>query len=215
MTDNREPPTLGQFNDFEIYPMPMFATLAVDDVAAVARWYGEALGFGTMFAGPPMGGQPSIVHLRRNKYQDVLLVPSRTAGSSAPPLTLTLSFSADEVDELAGRARAVAAVGASAVVGPIDTPWNTRDLRVTDPAGHQLVFTTRQPNPDPEQVRRMQEMFRSASRVRRAEFGVLRAECTCRFPPSSFVVTIEEENDNAFHRDGQGDQGVRGGRDAD
>jgi uncharacterized glyoxalase superfamily protein PhnB len=159
MTDDREPPTLGEFNGFEIYPMPMFATLAVVDVAAVARWYGDALGFGTMFAGPPVGGQPSLVHLRRNKYQDVLLVPSPATGSAAPPATLTLSFSADEVDELAGRARSVAPVGASAVTGPVDTPWNTRDLKVTDPAGHQLIFTSRQPNPDPEQVKRMQAMF--------------------------------------------------------
>ena len=159
MTDDREPPTLGEFNGFEIYPMPMFATLAVVDVAAVARWYGDALGFGTMFAGPSVGGQPSIVHLRRNKYQDVLLVPSRGASSAASPATLTLSFSVDEVDDLAGRARSVAPVGASAVSEPVDTPWNTRDLRVTDPAGHQLVFTSRQANPDPEQVKRMQEMF--------------------------------------------------------
>ena len=163
MSQTEDPPTLGDFNGFEIYPMPMFATLAVDDVTAVARWYGEALGFGTMFAGPPVGGQPSIVHLRRNKYQDVLLVPRRsTEPAPAPGTTLSLSFSADEVDELATRARSVAAVGASAVVGPVDTPWNSRDLRVTDPAGHQLVFTSRQANPDPEQVKRMQAMFNAA-----------------------------------------------------
>jgi uncharacterized glyoxalase superfamily protein PhnB len=167
MTDNREPPSLGEFDGFEIYPMPMFATLAVADVAAVARWYADALGFGTMFAGPSVGGQPSIVHLRRNKYQDVLLIPSRGAGagSAASPATLTLSFSADEVDELAGRARSVAPVGASAVSEPVDTPWNTRDLRVTDPAGHQLVFTSRQVNPDPEQVKRMQEMFEARKKA--------------------------------------------------
>jgi len=162
MPHTQDPLTLGDFNGFEVYPMPMFATLAVHDVAAVAAWYSDALGFATMFAGPPVGDQPSIVHLRRNKYQDVLLVPSRTPGDASPPATLTLSFSADEVDELAGRARAVAPVGASAVVGPVDTPWNSRDLRVTDPAGHQLVFTSRQANPDPEQVKRMQRMFEAA-----------------------------------------------------
>jgi uncharacterized glyoxalase superfamily protein PhnB len=164
MTDNHEPPTLGEFNGFEIYPMPMFATLAVEDVAAVARWYGDALGFGTMFAGPAIGGQPSLVHLRRNRYQDVLLVPRRAAGTATPLATLTLSFSVDDVDELAGRARSVAPVGASAVTGPVDTPWNTRDLSVTDPEGHQLVFTSRQANPDPEQVKRMQAMFAKAKK---------------------------------------------------
>jgi uncharacterized glyoxalase superfamily protein PhnB len=162
VTDHSEPLTLGEFNGFEIYPMPMFATLAVDDVAAVAKWYVDALGFGTMFAGPPIGGQPSIVHLRRNKYQDVLVVPRRAAGAATAPATLSLSFSADEVDELAARARAVAPLGMSGVAGPDDTPWNSRDLKITDPAGHQLVFTARQANPDPEQVRRMQAMFEAA-----------------------------------------------------
>jgi uncharacterized glyoxalase superfamily protein PhnB len=154
-----DPPTLGQYGDFEIYPMPMFATLAVADVAAVARWYSDALGFRTMFAGPPIGGQPSIVHVRRHKYQDLLLVPRPAGTPAAAPLTLTLSFSSDEVDELANRARSVPAVGVSAIAGPVDTPWNSRDLSVTDPAGHQLVFTCRQANPDPEQVKRLQAMF--------------------------------------------------------
>ena len=162
MPDTNEPPALGTFNEFEVYPMPMFATLSVADVAAVAQWYGDALGFRTMFAGPAIGGQPAMVHLRRNKYQDLLLVPSRTGMSAAAPPSLTLSFSADEVDNLATLARAVPAVGASAVPDPVNTPWNTRDLRVTDPAGHVLIFTARQANPDPEQLKRMQAMFDAA-----------------------------------------------------
>jgi len=44
----------------------------------------------------------------------------------------------------------------------VDTPWNTRDLNVTDPAGNQLVFTGRNPNPDPEQAARMKAMFEAA-----------------------------------------------------
>lgn len=158
MSSHNDPPTVGEFNEFEVYPMPMFATLSVADVAAVERWYQDALGFKTMFAGPLIGGQPSIVHLRRNKYQDVLLVPARTAGGSSSS-TLSLSFSIDDVDGLASRARSVAAVGASVVSDPVDTPWNTRDVRVTDPAGHTLIFTARQANPDPERVKQMQAMF--------------------------------------------------------
>ncbi len=159
MPDPTDPQALGEFNGFEIYPMPMFATLSVADVAAVARWYVDALGFGTMFTGPAVGGQPSLVHLRRNKYQDLLLVPARADTAATGPSSLTLSFNAEEVDTIASRARAAASVGASAVVGPDNTPWNTRDLKITDPAGHQLVFTARQANPDPEQMKRLQAMF--------------------------------------------------------
>jgi uncharacterized glyoxalase superfamily protein PhnB len=157
-----EPVPLGTFNAFEIYPMPMFATLAVPDVASVAQWYQDALGFGVMFTTPGPDGAPSLVHLRRRKYQDVLMVPAATGAVAAAP-SLTISFQADEdVTALAERARAVPAVGAAAIVGPIDTPWNTTDLRVTDPAGHRLVFTSRRANPDPEQAARWAAMMDAA-----------------------------------------------------
>jgi uncharacterized glyoxalase superfamily protein PhnB len=159
-----DPVSLGTFNGFEIYPMPMFATLSVPDVAAVTRWYQDALGFGVVFTTPGPGGAPMLVHLRRQKYQDLLVVPAppNAAGGSS---SLTISFQADEdIAALADRARAVPAVGASGVVGPIDTPWNTTDVRVTDPAGHRLVFTTRRANPDPEQAAKWAAMMDAARR---------------------------------------------------
>jgi len=160
---HREPETLGQFNGHEIYPMPMFATLTVTDVAAATAWYERALGFSVVFRAAGPGGQPSLVHLRRRKYQDLLLVPAMPGSAAADaPSTMTVSFSADgEVDALAERARSAETVGRAAVAGPVDTPWNTRDLRVTDPAGHRLVFTGRNPNPDPQQAARMKELLRA------------------------------------------------------
>ena len=156
-----EPPTLGEFNGHEIYPMPVFAKIGAVDVAAASRWYEDALGFSAMFTMPPGSSQPSLVHLRRKKYQDILLV-------SAPPEkivagSLQLSFGDDgDIDALGKRARAATPAGASSVSGPVDTPWNTRDLTVTDPSGHILVFTGRSPNPDPEQARRWKEVFEAA-----------------------------------------------------
>jgi uncharacterized glyoxalase superfamily protein PhnB len=160
-----EPVTLGTFNTFEVYPMPMFATLTTREVARLAQWYEQALGFGVMFSTPGPDGQPMMVHLRRLKYQDVLIVaaaPGATTGAPASP-GLSISFRVDDsVADLAARARGVATVGASAIVGPIDTPWNTTDLRVTDPEGHRLVFTARRDNPDPEQVKRWAAMMDAA-----------------------------------------------------
>ncbi len=48
---------------------------------------------------------------------------------------------AGQVAELAERARAVPPVGRVRIEGPVETGWNTRDLRVTDPDGYRLVFT--------------------------------------------------------------------------
>ncbi len=155
-----EPVSIGEFNGFEIYPMPVFVTLRVADVEVVTRWYEQALGFRTMFRAPAAGGQPALVHLRRRKYQDLLVVPATDAAAHAPGATLTVTFNADgEVDTLAAQARAVLATGTSAIEGPTDTPWNTRDLHVTDPSGHRLIFTSRQPNPDSEQAARMKAML--------------------------------------------------------
>jgi hypothetical protein len=42
---------------------------------------------------------------------------------------------------------------------PVGTPWNTRELRVLDPAGHRLVFTERRAQPDPEAKARWQRLF--------------------------------------------------------
>lgn len=152
-----EPVRLGEYNGFEVYPMPMFATLTAEDPAALAAWYEEALGFGTMFAGP-------LIHLRRRKYQDLLIV----RGSPGEPAAqgLTLSFSVDgEIDDLAARAHAARSLGRSSIEGPIDTPWNTRDLRVTDPAGNRLVFTGRRVEPDPEISRRWQKIFDASKKA--------------------------------------------------
>lgn len=156
--DRAEPATVGEFGGFEIYPMPMFATLSVADVAGLAAWYEATLGFKTVFAAPAVGAQPSLVHLRRRKYQDLLIVPASGDGAAAANLTLT--FNADgELDEIAAQAHAGPRRGHAAIVGPVETPWNTRDLRVTDPVGTRLVFTARNPNPDPEQAARMKAMF--------------------------------------------------------
>ena len=148
-----EPPTLGTFNDFEVYPMPMFATLEVPDLEAAIAWYQAALGFGAMFVAREPGGRPTLAHLRRAKYQDLLLVPGEGV-TSREKLAISLQANGDPA-ELATRARSAAACGASSVEGPIDTPWNTTDVRLTDPAGHRLVLTAPRAVADPELAAKM------------------------------------------------------------
>lgn len=154
-----EPVELGRFNGQEIYPMPMFVTFAVPDVAAISDWYVRVLGFGVVFSGPAMQGQPVIVHLRRRKYQDVLIVRGSASSTNPSHASLTVSFHAEDLDALAAQARAAASLGSSAIEGPMETPWNTRDLRVTDPVGNRLVFTSRNENASPEQIERMRKML--------------------------------------------------------
>ena len=124
----------------DIYGMPAFVTLAVADIDRTVDWYVNALDFIVLFTMLGPGGEPSMVHLRRWRYQDILV------RNGVPPVggewTVSVMAAVDQLDELVGRARAH---GGGAVEGPTDTPWNTRDVRATDPDGYTVVYTARRP----------------------------------------------------------------------
>src|SRR5690606_10092039 len=126
-----------------IYGMPAFAKLAVADLAATVAWFTGALDFIELFTMPGPDG-PALVHLRRWRYQDILVVPAPgQAQPIGPAIQLTFAAEFEELDGLAARAKAAGAT----VDGPVDTPWNARDLTVTSPDGLTVVFTARRPEP--------------------------------------------------------------------
>ncbi|MCQ4618390.1 VOC family protein [Corynebacterium sp. CCUG 65737] len=124
--------------DRSIYPMPMFVTLPVTDLGAAEEFY-HAAGFISLATIPGEDGSPALIHFRRQRYQDILAVPSGdiTPGSSS------VTFAAHD-DDLGAIAEAIRATGA-AVEGPVDTPWYTTDVTATDPDGHTIVFTKQRP----------------------------------------------------------------------
>ncbi len=127
----------------DIYGMPAFISLDVTDVQQAARWFTEALDFIELFAMPP-GDEPALIHLRRWRYQDILLRRSETGADVGRGVQLSLAAEYHELDGLAARAHAVTG---TTLIGPADTPWNTRDLSVTSPQGLRIVFTARRPEP--------------------------------------------------------------------
>ena len=100
--------------------MPAFLTLTVADIERSVDWYVNGLDFIVLFTLPGPEGRPSLVHLRRWRYQDILV---RTG---VPPAggdwTFSIMAEADQLDQLAERAQAH---GGGTVEGPDDTPWNT------------------------------------------------------------------------------------------
>lgn len=126
----------------EIYVMPSFPMLAVEDLAAAARWYQDTLGFSHVFTIPGAGGQAQLVHLRWAKYADLLLVnsPQPSAGPKGVGVTLNFQMAASnrDVDQLAHQARSN---NANIVDGPTNKPWNARELTILDPDGYRLTFT--------------------------------------------------------------------------
>lgn len=153
---NIDPVVTGRHNGFDVYPMPMFLRIETRDLAATVRWYGEALEFGVMFQ------MPMMAHLRRKKFQDLLIFASPTGGAPAPGLAI--SFEAEgEIDALWRRAQAAAPVGESQVArAPVVTPWNARELQVIDPDGRKLVF--HEQAKDAEAAARMSALFEAGER---------------------------------------------------
>lgn len=120
--------------DRSIYAMPMFVNLVARDLAAAGRLYAAA-GFVTLATVPGPDGAPALVHLRREKHQDILVTPgTATVGSTSA------SFAAGNVD-LAQVADQLRAAGAD-VDGPHDTPWFTTDIAFTDGDGNKIILTS-------------------------------------------------------------------------
>jgi catechol 2,3-dioxygenase-like lactoylglutathione lyase family enzyme len=106
--------------DREIYVMPGFTTLPVADLERATRWYGH-LGFVVL---AEMGDGPArLVHLRRYRYQDLLLV-LRGADEDPPAgAAARTSFShTGPLDELDAMAAALRGHGAGRVEGPEAMP---------------------------------------------------------------------------------------------
>jgi catechol 2,3-dioxygenase-like lactoylglutathione lyase family enzyme len=115
----------------DIYPMPAFVTFTVADLERTVDWYVNGLDFVDLFR------LPGLVHLRRWRYQDILV---RVGAAPAGEWTYSVMTEVDDLDALAERARAH---GGGRVDGPSDTPWNTRDVRATDPDGYTVIYTAR------------------------------------------------------------------------
>ena len=117
--------------------MPFFVKLKVADVERSTEWYVRALGFRALFVmSHPETGKPITSHLRRAKYQDILLVPgARGSGDEGCVMNMSLDGSPDEL------ARAALPSGVEPVEGPANTPWNTREVTFKDPDGYLLTFT--------------------------------------------------------------------------
>src|SRR5262245_45672455 len=122
----------------EFYPMPLFARLSVRDVARSAAWYEEALGFRSVYAMPGADGRQVMNHIRRERYQDLVLIAGApdAANSEHRGIVLNLAFAGD-MAELAARARAAG----GKVEGPAPTRWNSLEVTATDLDGFVIIFS--------------------------------------------------------------------------
>ena len=128
----------------EIYPMPSFPTLIVKDVEASSNFYQNILGFKHIFTMPGPEGNPSLVHLRWVKYADLLITKPRDGKELAEPKGVGISLNFNMFEHFEGDMDAFAKQARQSganVIGPVDQPWNVREVTVIDPDGYKLIFT--------------------------------------------------------------------------
>ena len=125
----------------EYYPMPAFVTLKVKNLSASMEWYQSALGFRSVFQSPPgSSDDATMVHLRRDRYQDLLLFSAQAEALEKSGQGVVLNFLPGEetVTRIANRAKEF---GDFEVEGPVDRPWNVREITVHDPDGYRIRFS--------------------------------------------------------------------------
>lgn len=123
----------GPAIDRSIYVMPMFVNLVVRDLAAAESMYANA-GFVTLATIPGPNGLPLLVHLRRERHQDILMTQGTAVRGS-----VSASFAAGDAD-LEEVADSLRSAGAE-VTGPHDTPWFSTDVTFTDRDGNTVTLT--------------------------------------------------------------------------
>lgn len=118
------------------YPMPMFAKLTVQDIKKSIQWYKNVLHFASVFELADDDGNVVMAHIRAKKYQDLMLVLGDTHGAFRGDRVI-LQFAADDVDVFVKKA------GADIIEGPVNRPWNARELVLKDPDGYMITLSMR------------------------------------------------------------------------
>lgn len=123
----------------EFYPMPLFVKLFVSSMEESLCWYKEVLRFESVFELPGNDGKTVMAHIRGQKYQDIMLVSeSEQNDRNSNGKGVILNFSVENVDLIAEKASKANVI---AVEGPIDRPWNARELVLRDPDGYLITLS--------------------------------------------------------------------------
>lgn len=150
--------------DRGVYVMPQFVTFEVSDMDSAWRWYVNGLGFVDLAVLPGPEGEPALVHLRRFRYQDILLLPGRDPEDKASGVRVSFAAGGEDLD---ARAAVASREAGGEVEGPTRTPWNTHDLHFRDADGHLVVFTQPDLNADMDSdfARRVRDSVRTIDEV--------------------------------------------------
>ncbi|UTH02484.1 VOC family protein [Macrococcoides canis] len=117
----------------EFYQMPLFNKLLVRDIEKAEKWYKHTLGFRSVFKFRNEDNEVIMNHLRKEKYQDIMLILSNdfTIGNGC-----FINILVDDIETIAN------SISEKYVITPLEQmPWNAVEMTIVDPEGYQITLT--------------------------------------------------------------------------
>ncbi|MDE3283110.1 glyoxalase [Lacticaseibacillus casei] len=122
----------------EYYPMPMFVKLPVKDIVKEANWYQDKLGFQKLYTFTDQSGSPIMVHIRRDRYQDLMLIQDEHSSVGS---NVVINLLVKDIAAIAEKTEKQ-----SIVSPPTPKPWQAVEMTLKDLDGHKLTLTEPKPN---------------------------------------------------------------------
>ena len=117
----------------ELYQMPMFNKVLVQDIEKAEKWYDKTLGFKSVFKFRNDKNEVLMNHLRLEKYQDLMLISQTDfeVGNS-----IYLNILVKDIEEKSQN------ISQKFIVSQLEEqPWNAKEMTIKDPDGHLITLT--------------------------------------------------------------------------
>jgi predicted lactoylglutathione lyase len=119
----------------EFYQMPLFVKLKVKSIEDSKNWYSKVLNFHSIFDFSDTNGDISMVHLRGQKYQDLMLLKSTEVN---PTDSVNINLFSNDINAIY---QSALNHNTKIIQEPITQPWNAKELIIQDIDGHIFTIT--------------------------------------------------------------------------
>lgn len=119
----------------EFYQMPLFVKLKVTDIEASKNWYKEVLNFNSIFDVNDNNGDISMIHLRCQKYQDLMLLKATQVN---PSDSVSINLFSEDINTIYESA---IEYNTKIIQEPTIKPWNAKEVIIQDIDGHIFTIT--------------------------------------------------------------------------
>ncbi|MBP2100419.1 VOC family protein [Enterococcus rivorum] len=123
----------------EFYPMPLFVKIETASLNDSVRWYQNKLGFISVFDFSNENNMIIMSHLRREKYQDLMLIQADQDKASD---SIVINLNVENIKEIRSK------MDKKEIINELkEQPWNVLELTVRSFEG-TMISLTEQINPD-------------------------------------------------------------------